>query len=197
MPTARLRRNSWLLPIRMAIQMDSFAKAMNACCAPGSMTHGSSGSVDQQKKLSERIPDLAKVTFQAKLGSYKDKTDRVVEARRQNWPPKLAPHEDTVARAALFRNAISRPTWSKNFPELQGIVGGLYAKAQGESEAVATAIYDHYKPRQHGRLDSADAGRSSSGACRQARHTAGVLSESAWSQRDRRIHLHCGVQLRV
>ncbi len=34
----------------------------------------------------------------------------------------------------------------KEFTELQGIVGGLYAKAQGEDDAVATAIYDHYKP---------------------------------------------------
>ncbi len=34
----------------------------------------------------------------------------------------------------------------KEFTELQGVVGGLYAKAQGEGEAVATAIYDHYKP---------------------------------------------------
>ena len=34
----------------------------------------------------------------------------------------------------------------KEFTELQGIVGGLYAKAQGEGEAVSTAIYDHYKP---------------------------------------------------
>ena len=34
----------------------------------------------------------------------------------------------------------------KEFTELQGVVGGLYARAQGEPEAVATAIYDHYKP---------------------------------------------------
>lgn len=95
--------------------------------------------VDQRKKLSERIPDLAKVTFQAKLGSYKDKTERVARLAAQidpNFPPGAA----LLAKCDLTTDMV------KEFPELQGIVGGLYAQAQGESEPVWRAIYDQYKP---------------------------------------------------
>jgi glycyl-tRNA synthetase beta chain len=95
--------------------------------------------VDQQKKLSERVPDLAKVMFQAKLGSYKDKTERIARLAVEidaNFPE----------RAALLAKCDLTTGMVKEFPELQGVVGGLYAKAQGESEAVWQAIYDQYKP---------------------------------------------------
>ena len=101
--------------------------------------------VDQRKKLYERVPDLAKITFQAKLGSYKDKTERVVELAAE-LAAEASADEKTVARAALLSKCDLTTDMVKEFPELQGIVGGLYAKAQCESEAVATAIYDHYKP---------------------------------------------------
>ena len=101
--------------------------------------------VDQHKKLRDRVDDLAKVTFQAKLGSYKDKAERVVRLAHD-----LAGHtracEETVSTAALLCKCDLTTDMVKEFTELQGIVGGLYAKAQGEGEAVATAIYDHYKP---------------------------------------------------
>ncbi len=101
--------------------------------------------VDQQKKLSDRVDDLAKITFQAKLGSYKDKTDRI-----ENLAVKLASQigadQATVLRAAMLSKCDLTTEMVREFPELQGVVGGLYARAQGESEAVATAIYDHYKP---------------------------------------------------
>jgi glycyl-tRNA synthetase beta chain len=51
-----------------------------------------------------------------------------------------------VERAALLCKCDLTTDMVKEFTELQGAVGGLYARAQGESEAVATAIYDHYKP---------------------------------------------------
>jgi glycyl-tRNA synthetase beta chain len=101
--------------------------------------------VDQQKKLSDRVSDLAKITFQAKLGSYKDKTDRVVEFAAELAAEAHA-DEETVRRAALLSKCDLTTDMVKEFPELQGVVGGLYAKAQSENEAVATAIYDHYKP---------------------------------------------------
>jgi glycyl-tRNA synthetase beta chain len=101
--------------------------------------------VDRQKKLSDRIPDLAKITFQAKLGSYKDKSDRVVELAAELATQTRA-DESTVRRAALLSKCDLTTDMVKEFPELQGIVGGLYAQAQGEGEAIATAIYDHYKP---------------------------------------------------
>ncbi|MBV8113739.1 MAG: glycine--tRNA ligase subunit beta, partial [Silvibacterium sp.] len=101
--------------------------------------------VDQHRPLPARVPDLEKVTFQAKLGSYRDKTDRVLalacELAEQAGANKL-----TVQRAALLAKCDLTTDMVKEFTELQGIVGGLYARAQGETEAVATAIYDHYKP---------------------------------------------------
>jgi glycyl-tRNA synthetase beta chain len=96
---------------------------------------------DQRKKLEERVSDLAKITFQAQLGSYKDKTDRVVKLAA-----RLGGENAAVARAALLSKCDLTTDMVKEFTELQGVVGGLYARAQGEPEAVATAIYDHYKP---------------------------------------------------
>ncbi len=101
--------------------------------------------VDQQKKLSDRVADLEKVTFQAKIGSYKDKTERV-RALAKQIAADLKADSKTVDQAALLAKTDLTTDMVKEFTELQGVVGGLYAKAQGESEAVATAIYDHYQP---------------------------------------------------
>ncbi len=101
--------------------------------------------VDQQKKLSARVADLEKVTFQAKLGSYKDKTERV-RVLANEIAKSLNADQNVVDLAALLAKADLTTDMVKEFTELQGIVGGLYAKAQGEGDAVATAIYDHYQP---------------------------------------------------
>jgi glycyl-tRNA synthetase beta chain len=95
---------------------------------------------DQKKPLAERVEDLAQVTFQAKLGSYLEKTERVKGLVRQ-----LGGDENAV-RAAHLAKADLTTELVKEFTELQGIIGGLYAEAQGEPEEVATAIYDHYRP---------------------------------------------------
>jgi glycyl-tRNA synthetase beta chain len=96
--------------------------------------------VDQKKKLEDRVADLANVTFQAKLGSYLEKTKRVVELAKE-----LGGNAD-AQRAALLSKCDLTTDMVKEFTDLQGIVGGLYARAQGEPEDVARAIYDHYKP---------------------------------------------------
>jgi glycyl-tRNA synthetase beta chain len=102
-------------------------------------------NVDQQKKLSDRVEDLKNVTFQAKLGSYFEKTTRVVVLAKEL---AAATGADTkaAARAAELLKADLTTDMVKELTELQGIVGGLYARAQGESEEVSQAIYDHYKP---------------------------------------------------
>jgi glycyl-tRNA synthetase beta chain len=97
-------------------------------------------NVDQQRKLADRVEDLAKVTFQAKLGSYLDKTNRVVELVKQ-----LGGNEH-AQRAAYLSKADLTTEMVKEFTDLQGVVGGLYAEFQNEPKAVAQAIYDHYKP---------------------------------------------------
>ena len=102
-------------------------------------------AVDQHKKLADRVPDLEKVTFQAKLGSYKDKAQRMVELAAE-LAAQTAADEGTAKQAALLCKCDLTTDMVKEFTELQGAVGGLYAKAQGESEAVSIAIYDHYKP---------------------------------------------------
>ena len=100
---------------------------------------------DQRKPLRDRLPDLAKVTFQAKLGSYEDKTNRVV-ALTQKIAGQIGADAGTAERAALLAKCDLTTDMVKEFTDLQGVVGGLYAAAQGESQAVANAIYDHYKP---------------------------------------------------
>src|SRR5260370_30490303 len=77
-------------------------------------------NVDQQKKLSDRVADLANVTFQAKLGSYKEKTDRVVALVKE-----LGGNEH-AQRAALLCKCDLTTEMVKEFTDLQGIVGGLY-----------------------------------------------------------------------
>ncbi|MGH9639460.1 MAG: glycine--tRNA ligase subunit beta, partial [Bryobacteraceae bacterium] len=101
--------------------------------------------VDQQKRLEARLPDLAKVTFQARLGSYEDKTHRIVDLTVE-LAKQIGADMGAAGRAALLCKCDLTTDMVKEFTDLQGIVGGLYAKAQGASAAVATAIYDHYKP---------------------------------------------------
>jgi glycyl-tRNA synthetase beta chain len=97
-------------------------------------------NVDQARKLADRVNDLAKVTFQAKLGSYKEKTDRVVALVKELGG------DANAQRAALLAKCDLTTEMVKEFTDLQGVVGGLYAKAQGEPEAVSRAIYEHYEP---------------------------------------------------
>jgi glycyl-tRNA synthetase beta chain len=95
---------------------------------------------DQKKKLAERIEDLSHVTFQAQLGSYLDKV------RRMEMLALRLGGDEAARRAALLSKCDLTTELVKEFTELQGIVGGLYARAQGEPEAVWQPIYDHYKP---------------------------------------------------
>ena len=95
---------------------------------------------DQKKKLADRVEDLAHVTFQAKLGSYLEKTRRMMALAKE-----LGGSAD-AGRAAELSKCDLTTELVKEFTELQGVVGGLYARVQGEPEAVWQAVYDHYKP---------------------------------------------------
>jgi glycyl-tRNA synthetase beta chain len=97
-------------------------------------------NVDQQKKLVDRGDDLAHVTFQAKLGTYLEKTNRVVELVKELGGNAHAQRAAELSKCDLTTEMV------KEFTDLQGIVGGLYAKAQGEPEPVSRAIYEHYQP---------------------------------------------------
>jgi glycyl-tRNA synthetase beta chain len=97
-------------------------------------------NVDQQKKLVDRGDDLAHVTFQAKLGSYLEKTRRIVDLVRELGGNAHAQRAAELCKCDLTTEMV------KEFTDLQGVIGGLYAKAQGEPEAVSRAIYEHYQP---------------------------------------------------
>jgi glycyl-tRNA synthetase beta chain len=95
---------------------------------------------DQKRKLADRLPDLAHVTFQAKLGSYRDKTKRIMALVKELGGKALAVRAARLSKCDLTTELV------KEFTDLQGVVGGLYARAQGERTEVWQAIYDHYKP---------------------------------------------------
>jgi len=113
---------------------------------------------DQKKSLLERLECLKHVTFQKDLGSYFDKTQRV--QRLCSWLSEILKHGGMTVRPGVIHKAacLSKTDLTtelvKEFTELQGIVGGLYARAQqldpGLAEAtrlaIADAVYDHYKP---------------------------------------------------
>ncbi len=106
---------------------------------------------DQKCRLADYLPKLAQVTFQAKLGSYGDKVERIRVLARWlagHWFDRGI-HGARVAdadRAAELAKCDLVTDMVREFTELQGIVGGLYARAQGESDEVVWAVYDHYRP---------------------------------------------------
>jgi len=106
---------------------------------------------DQRVPLVERVKLLEKVTFQKDLGSYAAKTERVsaVVASLAGLVEARGTKLDGVALELAARLAKTDLTTElvKEFTELQGQVGGLYARAQGFSGAVANAIYDQYLPK--------------------------------------------------
>jgi glycyl-tRNA synthetase beta chain len=106
---------------------------------------------DQKKKLGEYLPKLAAVTYESRLGSYKDKVERMRSLARwlaEQWFSSGVNEADVAGsdRAAELSKCDLVTEMVREFTELQGIVGGLYARAQGEPDAIAWAIYDHYKP---------------------------------------------------
>ena len=106
---------------------------------------------DQKSRLADHLPMLAAVTYQEKLGSYGDKVERMRELARwlsEQWFDRGIAHASVGAadRAAELSKCDLVTEMVREFTELQGIVGGLYAKSQGEPEEVAWAIYDQYKP---------------------------------------------------
>ncbi|MGD0577676.1 MAG: glycine--tRNA ligase subunit beta [Bryobacteraceae bacterium] len=103
--------------------------------------------VDRQRPLAARAPELAKVTYQVKLNStYADKAKGIhaSAARLASW---LKLDHESLGRAALLCKADLTTEMVKELTELQGVMGGLYARADGEPETVWRAIYEHYLPQ--------------------------------------------------
>ena len=113
---------------------------------------------DQKKSLLERLELLRHVTFQKDLGTYYEKTLRV--QRLCSWLSEIIKQSGMAVRPGVIHKAACLAKTDlttelvKEFTELQGIVGGLYARVQpldaslpeATRMAIADAIYDHYKP---------------------------------------------------
>src|SRR5215831_2942041 len=113
---------------------------------------------DQKKSLLERLDSLRHVTFQKDLGSYYDKTQRVQrvcswlsEILKQN---EIAVRPGVIHKAACLAKTDLTTELVKEFTELQGIVGGRYARVQvldkgmpdSTRQLIAETIYDQYRP---------------------------------------------------
>jgi glycyl-tRNA synthetase beta chain len=103
---------------------------------------------DRKKTLASRVEGLGKVVYHNKLGTQGERTERVRAIARaiaqQLGGDVLAKSADTAAQLAktdLLTDMVGE------FPELQGIMGGYYARHDGLGEDIAFAIEDHYKPR--------------------------------------------------
>jgi len=106
--------------------------------------------VDQKMPLVDRVESLKHVTFQKKLGSYDEKTQQNLSVAKALAATVKAAgvafDEAALLKAVTLAKTDLTTELVKEFTELQGIIGGLYAKAQGLGETVAKAIYDQYTP---------------------------------------------------
>jgi glycyl-tRNA synthetase beta chain len=103
---------------------------------------------DRKISLDAHAAKLSGVTFQAKLGTYADKTLRV-KALAQLIGSRIGAGA-YVTRAAELAKADLMTAMVGEFPELQGTMGRYYAQAQGEPEELARALEEHYRPRYAG-----------------------------------------------
>ncbi len=103
---------------------------------------------DLKVPLEEQAKKLEKIVFHEKLGTVADKVERVAKLARwlieegivKGADPAHAERAARLAKADLVTGMVGE------FPELQGLMGGYYAKAQGEPREVWEAVRDHYKP---------------------------------------------------
>jgi glycyl-tRNA synthetase beta chain len=106
---------------------------------------------DQKTRLGDQLPKLKAVTYESRLGSYGDKVERMRALARwlaEQWFSAGVSQADVAGsdRAAELAKCDLVTEMVREFTELQGVVGGLYARAQGEPDEIAWAVYDHYKP---------------------------------------------------
>jgi glycyl-tRNA synthetase beta chain len=107
---------------------------------------------DRKTPLVSRVEKLSRVVWQGQLGSYAEKVERfkalalwlATHMQKPTFSPAVV---ETTERAASLAKADLVTGMVGEFPELQGVMGREYAKASGETDAVALAIFEHYLPR--------------------------------------------------
>jgi len=101
---------------------------------------------DRKVPLESRLEKLKGVTFHAKLGSMFERVERI-EALAREIAPLVGADPDRAAQAARLCKADLSTGMVGEFPELQGLMGGYYARAEGLDTEVADATRDHYRPQ--------------------------------------------------
>jgi glycyl-tRNA synthetase beta chain len=101
---------------------------------------------DRRVTLESRLEKLKGVTFHAKLGTMYERVERI-EALAREIAPLVGADPDVAAKAARLAKADLGTGMVGEFPELQGVMGGYYARAEGLSDDIADAIRDHYRPQ--------------------------------------------------
>ena len=100
---------------------------------------------DRKLPLSARLEKLKALTFHRELGSYFEKTERVV-ALIGRIAPRLNLNVDDAQEAARLAKADLRTLMVGEFPELQGVMGGEYLRHEGAHAEVWQAVKEHYRP---------------------------------------------------
>jgi glycyl-tRNA synthetase beta chain len=103
-------------------------------------------TTDREQRLEARYEDLGRVTYQARLGSLRDKVDRVsrlagMVASAVGGNPALAERAARLSKCDLLTGMVGE------FPELQGVMGRYYALHDGEPDEVCEAMQEQYQPR--------------------------------------------------
>ena len=115
---------------------------------------------DRKKTLASRVAGLDKVVYHGRLGTQGQRTERVralthviVKQLGEHQPSSVQSHDELqllaykADQAALLAKTDLLTDMVGEFPELQGVMGGYYARAEGLRDGIAVAIEDHYKPR--------------------------------------------------
>ncbi|WP_412051498.1 glycine--tRNA ligase subunit beta [Hoeflea sp. Naph1] len=104
--------------------------------------------LDMAKPLDQRMArlDQLNVTFHAKLGSQGERVQRIAKLAAE-LAPSVGADPALATRAALLAKADLTTEVVGEFPELQGVMGRIYAGLQGENASVAAALEEHYKPQ--------------------------------------------------
>ncbi len=105
--------------------------------------------LDRRTALADRVPALDGVTFHAKLGSQGARVKRLMRLA-ETIAPAVGTDPALARRAALLAKADLTTGMVGEFPELQGVMGGYYARHDGEDPRVADAVRDHYAPKGPG-----------------------------------------------
>ncbi len=101
---------------------------------------------DRQRPLAERVRELREVTYDVRLGSLWEKVERIRALAGEIAVRSGRGAASEIDRSAFLCKADLVTEMVKAFPSLQGVAGGIYARLDGEPDAVASAIREHYLP---------------------------------------------------